>query len=227
MKTLSTLLIIFFSINTLASGFDSLGGNEELLERAKRYKKNKKVRIVQKRSVDRYNRLELSLMAGSSAGGDAYYNTNQYGGLVDFHITPKFSVGYKYQSFSNSLNSEGERVFDTAQLNPRDTNNVIDLDFPVDSHQGVVSWYPIYGKTNFFDLTVIHFDIFTSLGAGTMNLDKGNSNITSFSAGTGIWWNNHLTSRFEINYQAYTDFVGGNTRANSLVSGNFLIGVLL
>ena len=69
------------------------------------------VSIVQNRAVDRNMRLELGVNYGLVGGGEAYYQTQNLGANLDFHINPHWSVGARYYHSFNSLTSEGQAVF--------------------------------------------------------------------------------------------------------------------
>ncbi|MBX9768540.1 MAG: hypothetical protein K2X47_14800, partial [Bdellovibrionales bacterium] len=70
--------------------FDSLGGNDVLLERARSLNPTSTVSIVQERVVDRRMRFEISPEIGRTLGGDSYQTTHRFGGNLNFHITPKW-----------------------------------------------------------------------------------------------------------------------------------------
>ena len=116
------LLILIVSALSLANAYaekklnkmDSLGGNKEIIKKAKELDSNNKLRIVQRRSVDRNWRLELGVNYGMIAGGDPYTNTQNVGGNLDVHINPMWSVGARYFKHYNELTPEGKRVFNDA-----------------------------------------------------------------------------------------------------------------
>ena len=129
--------------------FDSLGGNEPIAEKAKAMDPENRVQIVQKRTVDRNLRLELGVNYGLVAGGDPYYNTQNFGGLLDFHITPKFSIGARYYTSTNSLTSEGQSQYDNYRHNPgvgRDGNTVFDIAYPIETYMGTIIASIVTGK---------------------------------------------------------------------------------
>ena len=105
-------------------------------------------------------RLELGLSYDAVTGGDTYFQTNNVGYMLYFHITPRVSIGARYFDSYNKLTSEGERVFDDARERQAagDLNYLRpDVDYPVSTTMGTITLYPLYGKLNFFNLGVGFF----------------------------------------------------------------------
>jgi outer membrane immunogenic protein len=236
MKTLVVLLISSLSLTALAAekinlkkDFDSLGGNAEIVGRAQALDPDNKVKIVQNRAVDRHNRFELGVNYGLVSGGDTYMRTQNLGGNLDFHFTPKWSVGVRYYKSYSSLTPEGRDIYDDAnrQFQAGHKYNVPAIDYPIDTGLLVVNWYPIYGKLNLFDLGIAHFDIYTLLGYGKMFLDSGSTDTYAAGGGVGFWWTQNIASRLEIRYQPYTDLLQGEHRHQDSVVFTASLGVLL
>lgn len=213
-----------------ASDFDSLGANEGIVKRARALNTKQQVRIVQKRAVDRDLRLELGIAYGGVAGGNSYLNSQPLMGAVDFHINPRFSLGFRYAQYANQLSKEGQSQFEiarNAQQSGQLDYTIPDLDLPKSSMMGMLSYYPIYGKLNFFDLSVVQFDLYLTGGYGQMDLKSGTTSTWTAGGGVGFWWNQYLSSRFEIRHQAYQDKVYTGTRDVGMIIGTFGIGLLL
>ncbi len=234
----SKLLSIFASVLTVvgvttanaASDFDSLGANEGIVKRARALNTKQQVRIVQKRAVDRDLRLELGIAYGGVAGGNSYLNSQPLMGALDFHITPRFSVGFRYAQYANQLSKEGQSQFEIARDAQRSGQldyTIPEIDLPKSSMMGMISYYPMYGKLNFFDLSVVQFDLYLTGGYGQMDLKSGSSSTWTAGGGVGFWWNQYLSSRFEIRHQAYQDKVYTGTRDVGMMIGTFGIGLLL
>lgn len=215
------------------SDFDSLGSNEAILKRARSLSTQQQVRIVQKRAVDRDLRFEIGAAYGGSAGGNSYLNTQPISGMLEFHVTPRFSFGGRYTSYANQLTQEGESQMEAARTAKEAGRpfDVSDIDVPKSSYMGTVSYYPMYGKLNFFDLTVVQFDFYVLAGYGQIEMKSGNSAMWTAGGGIGFWWNKHISSRFEIRQQGYQDRVttssGTSTRDIGLTIGTLGIGILL
>ncbi len=185
-----------------------------------------RTRLVQGRAIDRDWRLEFGVNYGPTAFGDSYLNTQTLGGIVNVHITPRFSLGVQYAKAFNQLTNEGQTRFSQAQ---------VEISYPTDQVMGVINWYMTYGKINLFDWRTVQFDIYSLAGYGQINTSRTlNGQEVAQSAGTwtagagiGFWLAKHLTSRFEIRYQNYSDKSYSGSREMNLIIGTFGLGVLL
>lgn len=241
MKSISVLLMILISSVSMAQGksgkridfskdVDTLGGNKALLEMAHAIDPENRARIVQKRVVDRYNRVELGLSYGGLFGGDSYVRTQNLGVSADFHITPRWSVGARYVDHGNSLTNEGARAFreaEEAYATGGRSFSVPDVDYALRSAMAVLNWYPIYGKTNLLDRGIAQFDMYFLAGGGQIQLSSGWTGLTTAGVGIGVWINNHVTARGEIRYQNYRDqIITGERNINGAVA-SFGLGWML
>lgn len=223
-------LAMLASVGQAQSDFDSLGSNEGILKRAQALSTKQQVRIVQKRAVDRDLRFEIGGFYGGVSGGNSYLNTQPYGGMLEFHVTPKFSVGARYSSYTSGLSSEGENQFNAAraaQAAGRTDYSVPEIDAPQSSVMGTLSYYPMYGKLNFFDLTVVQFDFYALAGYGQMQTKNGSSPMWTAGGGVGFWWTQHFSSRIEIRHQSYSETLLQGTRGVGAMIGTVGIGLLL
>lgn len=214
---------------TMADDIDSLGGNRELMQMAENIKSQTRTRIVQDRMVDRNLRLELGLSYGSTFGGDAYLNSSTLGAQIDFHITPRWSIGARYYDYGNKLTSEGKRIFQQAKENYEAGGRAyaVDIDYPETAALAVVNWYPIYGKTSFLDLGVTQFDLYLLAGGGQMTLSSGSTSVLAAGAGVGVWVTPRVSTRLEVRYQAYEDQPVTGARNLDTVVGSLGIGFML
>ena len=210
-RTIISLIMITLVSPALAKSpkvsddLNSLGVNRDLVKKAKKIRPGNKIKIVQKRAVDRHWRLEGSLGYGAIAGGNPYLDSRQLGFNLDLHITPRWSVGANHYRFDNDLSSEGSRFYDAGSQN----GLVPDLrDFPENATIGHISWYPIYGKINLFNWNVTQFDIYLTAGYGQIQLaESGATDLLTAGGGVGFWLTNWLSTRFEVRYQTYEDTV--------------------
>ncbi len=185
---------------------------------------------MQKREVERDNRVEIGINDGIVAGGDPYTNTNNLGGQIDYHFSPKFSLGARYYQSANTINSEGKRVLEQAdrirQTDPSYPRP--DIDHVKDTYLGTISWYPFYGKLSLADLAVTQFDIYFMGGAGTVNLGSGSATTYTGGLGVAFWITNHFSTRLEARYQGYKDNPSdGSSRQMDLTVLTLGIGLLL
>lgn len=214
MKRLTLLALSLLAINAwsddLTSKMDALGANKDLMRKAKAIDPHNRVRVVQNREVDRHMRLELGLNYGMAAGGDPYVNTSVLGGQMDFHLTPRWSVGARYYNNNNTLTAEGKQVFDDAEARAAANNANYRrpaIDYAKDIWLGVLNWYPVYGKMNLFDAGISQFDIYFLGGAGQVNLSSGSSPAYTAGGGVGVWFTQHFATRLEARWQGYSDKV--------------------
>ncbi len=191
----------------LMEDFDSLGGNDVLLEKAQAVKPETKVQIVQDRIVSRKNRHELNAEFSQIVGGFSYLSTRNVGANYNYHITPRWSVGAKYAYYFNELSPEGQAIVDKYDEltfgEDSEKSFVPELDWPLQSYLALVNWYPIYGKMNLHELGILHFDVYLLGGYGNIELKSGETQTWTAGGGMGLWFSRHFTGRLEARYQTY------------------------
>jgi outer membrane beta-barrel protein len=210
-----------------AKDVDGLGGNEDLMKMANSLNPEAKSRIVQDRIVDRRNRLEFGINYGGSFGGTTYLETQNFGGSIDYHITPRWALGGRYFNYGSKLTPEGERAFQEARVGNNAQTTVPDIDTPQHSEMAIISWFPIYGKTNFFDLAVAQFDVYILGGGGQIALASGETSILTGGIGLGLWMTRHLTARAELRYQSYEDQIHSGPRTINSAAATVGLGWIL
>lgn len=233
-KLISLIAIVLFSANSFADimqDFDSLGGNDVLLDKAQAIQPETRVQVVQDRIVDRRLRHEISPETGLVAGGFTYLDSNFVGLNYQFHITPRWSVGAKYSYYFNELSPEGEGLVNkydelTAGQNT-DTAYVPELDWPLQSYMAVANWYPVYGKMNLHDLGILHFDVYFLGGYGQVQLKSRNTDTWTAGGGLGMWFSQYLSGRVEVRYQNYLAETFEDSKSLDLTVVSFNLGVML
>lgn len=209
----------------LLKDFDTLGGNDVLLDKARALNPDSSISIVQDRVVSRRKRLELSPEVATVLGGDAYNSTTMFAMNAHYHLTPRWSVGAKYAYNTNRLRDEGRYLINDTAVSG--AGQIPDIDYPKSEISALVNWYPIYGKMNLYDLGVAHFDVYALGGVGQITLNSGGTMTYTAGGGIGLWWSQHLTTRAELRYQTYeAQRYDGSTRMNLTVAG-IQIGYLL
>lgn len=204
--------------------FDGLGGNKILLEKAQALNPEVQTTVVQSRTVSRRMRFELAPEASSTFGGDTYVRTQSFGLNGYFHLTPRWALGARYKHFSNKLTNEGEtmvsRAYDDYQARPRDpTAGVPQLNYPKNEMMALAHWYPIYGKINWIERSVVQFDSYVLAGAGTIELNSGSSSTYTGGLGLGLWFSPRFSTRFEMAYQRYeASYFNGPTNLDLTVA---------
>ncbi len=238
MKTtiFSIILISLFNLTlahaetkSLKTQFQTLGDNSEVVERVQKLDSRQKVRVVQNRMMDRTNRLELAANFGALSGGDAYVETKNLGLMLQYHLTPRWSFGLSYEKAYNQLNREGQIRYDNAfACAPNCTSTVPKVDFPLDTKLISVTFYPIYGKLNIFDMGITQFDLYTTLAYGQKTLNSGVSDVIAGSVGAGVWLNSFITARLEGRFETYHDLISsGDKRAQNAMSIIASLGSML
>lgn len=206
---------------------NSLGADEQILDKVKSYKSKEKIKVIQRRAVRRSNRLEFGVNYGVFSGGDPYTNSNAFGGQIDYHFNPQFSVGLRMNKYTNYLNAEGKNVMDFSVNNPSAVASTFDLDNILSSQTVSLNWYPVYGKMNLFDWKVAQFDFYFLVEGGQMKLESGDSTTMAYGGGLGVWLAQNISTRMEVKYQTYSDVVISGSRDQEMLSINFALGFLL
>jgi outer membrane beta-barrel protein len=210
----------------LLKDFDTLGGNDVLLDKARELNPDQRISIVQDRIVQRRNRLEIAPEFASVLGGDAYNHTDGFALNAYYHITPHWALGAKYEYDANSVRPEGQNLIDQA-LKESDRNLIPDIDYPKGQALALVDYFPIYGKMNFFDVGVVHFDVYAVAGGGQVFLRSGNTATYTGGGGIGFWFSQHLSTRMELRYQTYQAQHFSGAEKMNLTVASLQIGYLL
>lgn len=232
------LLLVFFASSLcvgkgILEDFNSLGGNDTLLQKAQVLAPQSQVKIVQKRIVQRFNRHELSPEIGFTSWGTTYFNTSSVALGYHYHINPHWSVGLKYSYYLNKLTPEGDKVIERAieAVNQGkmgdDLAAIPAMNWPEQSYVVQLHWYPIYGKLNVYNKGVVHFDIYTILGIGQIDLRNEETMIYQAGMGVGFWISQHLTSRMEYKYKTYDVELYSGTRTMNTHELGLSIGYML
>ncbi len=232
-STFSVLALTVLSSNFAKADandeLESLGSNQQIVRRANQLDAHTRVGVVQGRTVDRHWRFEIQGVYTPLNTGDSYLNTQDIGGEIDLHITPKFSLGVRYQKAFSSLTSDGQQQYQAANTARGNGSaySVPQIDAPQSQLLAMADWYMFYGKMNFFDLSVVQFDVYSLAGAGQVQFASSNSPTWTAGGGIGFWLTNHLTSRFEVRYQTYTDQSYSGSRTLNTIAANLGFGILL
>lgn len=212
--------------------FDSLGGNAILFERARQLEPEKDVRVVQSRTVNRRQRVELDFDMARAFGGETYMNTRTVGLAANYHFNPRLSAGLKYSYAFNTLTAEGRALVDRAaadfQVNPENPSVPFpELDYVKSEVLALGQWYPIYGKLNLMDRAVAHFDVYGLGGGGQIWLRSGPTATYTAGLGVGFWFQRQFSARVEMRYQTYrAQYLSGEQKMD-LTIGSVQVGYLL
>jgi outer membrane beta-barrel protein len=201
----SLLLVTSAGANNLKNEISALGADGDILKRVKALSPRNRIRVVQKRSVDRNLRFEFGGGFGAISGGDPFLSTKVLLGRADFHLTPRYSLGVQYSSFDNDLNSEGKNRAELAKKYPNNDNLIPKTDHAISSTMAIFNWYPMYGKVNILDSAITQFDVYFLLGAGNISLQSGDTSVATVGGGLAFWISQHISTRLEVRYQTYED----------------------
>lgn len=236
-KILFALLLVVTSLQASTeeketSEFDSLGGNSILLEKAAALQPEFNKSVVQSRTVNRRHRVELNSLFGGVFGGDTYTRTHSMGLGMQYHFTPRWSVGVRFEKNFNRLTTEGQALVERAErdfkYNPTNpTATIPDLDYPLQTATANVNWYPIYGKFSWLEKNVVQFDVYGLLGAGQVVLKSSTTSIQEVGAGMAFWMNQSFSTRVEMKYQNYQALYVNGPQKLDLVAGSVQVGWLL
>lgn len=229
MKKLILMTLFFSSLafanEDLSTQFQSLGGNEPLLEKVKALEGMSRVEVVQSRTVNRIKRLEIGFDLLGTAGGDPYFQSSGFGLTARYHINPHWMLGVNYTYFTNKLTREGENLISDTETTG--TAIIPQMDYLKSQTMALIEYAPIYGKISFGGERVAQFDVYGQAGYGQMDLSLGSSSTYSVGGGVGIWWNNNFSTRLEMKYQNYTAQDLRETKPMDLTVGSIQLGYLL
>lgn len=192
---------------SLLNDLNTLGENKFLSPYIQQNSTSQEVSVVQNRFYSRENKQEL--LVGSSYGisNPAYFISMATNLAYKFYLKPKWSVGFKYSYFLNTLSPAGVQIIKEAikksKLNP-DAATIPDLDFPKFSYAATASWYPSYGKFNLFN-KIMYFDLFVSSSLGQIVLKNKPSFLFALSLGSSFWLTKQWTARFEMQNKLYKE----------------------
>jgi outer membrane immunogenic protein len=205
--------------------FDSLGGNDVLLEKVKSLAGESKVSVVQGRVVERTHRFEISPEYGSFVGGDSYLKTKSIGLNINYHINPRWSLGLNSAYYFNELSAEALNLINDTSVTG--TGIIPAIDHPKSAVMASLAWYPIYGKVSWFGSATSQFDIYGLAGAGQVQLRSGATSTSQAGIGIGLWASQHLSVRAEVKYQNYRAQTFAGPQNMELTATSVQLGYLL
>ena len=218
------ILFLFFSFLLQAenSRFNELNASPEASQKMNSSLVYRPSMIaVQKRTVDRSWLSEFSAGFSPAISGSPYTYTGSFDFGYQLHLSPQFSVGFKYSYFLHKINKEGNEMVFNLQRIPLLLSHA-----PKTSYQFQAYWYPIYGKYIVMN-RVIHFDIYTVASFTKQDLNRLKE-VPAGSLGLGLvtWWNKRLNSRIELVGQYYKYETKGLTQEAILTYANVSLGLL-
>ncbi len=178
-----------------------------------------KLYIVNTRYSSLVNRHEFTLLGANNFTADSHLSTAHVGASYRYHINSTWSLGLRYNRYSNKLTPSGERLFSEQRMLP-------DTDYAFNSSEIFANYNTIYGKLRITDDTLVYFDQYISLGAGKIKLASGEQNHGFADLGLSFWLGNHISTRIGVKNEFYTQKkVTGNKNVHNAF-GYFELGYL-
>jgi outer membrane beta-barrel protein len=151
-----------------------------------------KLYLVNTRYSSLTNRHELTLSGANNFTAESHLDTKQAGASYRYHINPKWSLGIKYNTYTNELTQAGKDLFNKEKLLP-------DTDYALKSTYGFASFNTIYGKLRWSPQTVVYFDQYIALGYGDVDLARGAQKMINLDLGFSFWLGKHMSTRIGVN----------------------------
>ena len=212
--------------------FDSLGGNQIILDRAQALAPEKQVSVVQNRTVPLDKRFEIAPEFAGTFGGDSYNQTKTAGMNLHYHFNSRWSIGAKYEYAFNTLTPEGkamvQNAIDDYNKNPDSPSAAYpQINYPKSQTMALVNWYPFYGKMNLLDKGIAQFDMYFLAGYGQVQLLSGSAPTYMGGAGMAFWVSNNFSTRGELRFQNYKSKLISEEKNMELTIASLQLGWLL
>ena len=154
--------------------------------------------VVQGRFVPKKHLSELSLGTSATVKGVVYSHSGSFDLSYRFHFNNYWSAGFQYSWFWNERNEEGDSLikkFNRVPLNLKYARK--------QSVRFLIDWYPFYAKAVVWN-KVIHFDIYTTLHFGSLELIlKNKVPYGGLASGFVFWLSQKCNVRIELNQTLY------------------------
>ncbi len=199
MKRALFILIFLLFQPVKGESIDELVKDEKALESSFRFS-NSSLQIVQKRWLDRRFLSELSLAFSHILKGFEHLNSSSISAGYRFFLNNHWSFDLKYSWYFHSITSQGEDEIVRWNRIP------LEMRYPKKhSYMGGISWYPLYGKSVFYN-HLVYFDLYFSLSMGVIELIRQEKFSPSGSVAMGIvfWLNKNFNARIETQGFYYT-----------------------
>lgn len=178
-----------------------------------------KLYIVNTRYSSLVNRHEFTLLGANNFTADSHLSTQHVGASYRYHINSDWSLGLRYNRYSNKLTPSGARLFSEKAILP-------DTDYAFNSKELFVNYNTIYGKLRITDDTLVYFDQYISLGGGKIKLASGEKTHGFVDLGLSFWLGNHVSARVGVKNEFYNQqrITGSKNIHNAI--GYFELGYL-
>ena len=197
---------------------------------------DKKIYVLQNRKYRKAGHVQLSVLGGTSLG-ETYRTVYQVQPRLGTWFNEDFGIEGFYSARFNSVNNAYRALAQAIGTNAVTQSPYIR---EIKSEIGVLlNWAPWYSKINVFN-TILYFDWYFSLGAGSMQTDIGpktkddsvagpswkTENLVAFYAGTGQMFHvsEHFFGRLDVLGRFYSASVYGGlpgAPADTTIFSNF------
>jgi outer membrane beta-barrel protein len=154
--------------------------------------------VIQERYLPLRLKLELSVGAALNVSGNSFLNTQQVEGGLRFHLNDRWSLGLTYAMVSNKFTAAADRLLDTEGIIP-------DLAYAKSRSDATIGYNVFYGKLRLSADQVFYFDQYVALGAGIMQLSRGNSTAAVADAGFAFWLGKWGSARIGVKDYYYNE----------------------
>ncbi|MCB0408213.1 MAG: outer membrane beta-barrel domain-containing protein [Bdellovibrionales bacterium] len=155
------------------------------------------IAVIQRKFLPKTQRFEIAGMAMGSVNNPFFSNLG-FGIRGSYFFTEKHAIELQYYFLSNS-----ERDV-TANLRDKRNVETKSLTTPKSYMGAAYKWNPIYGKFTWLNQTIVPFDLFFTIGAGTTKTDLGNQEPTiHIGSGQVYAISKAMAFRWDISWNFY------------------------
>lgn len=156
-----------------------------------------KLGVVQNRMYTKANRVEFGLFGGFLSG-DPFWSTYDLGGLLGYHFSEFVSIKANYWKSYNSSSSARDKFLLRTGV---DTNsNLVEQFYSLE-----MAFAPIYGKLNFFDVSIIYYDVHFPVGLGMMDTESGRYLAPYIGVGNRIFLSHSVALGIDYRWIIYKE----------------------
>jgi outer membrane beta-barrel protein len=188
-----------------------------------------KVIVLQNRKFNKAKGFEFGVHGGVTLAS-AFFNTLNYGVHADYYFNEYFGLEGFYTSHKSTANADQRQVDNFL--------NDFGFDARKEYHQPItfwglgLMWAPIYGKFAFFRRNIIHFDIFSTLGAGRLFTESNYTDLGGrnqdhtcpvIGVGTRVFIAKYFSLRFDLKHSLYKLYYAPVTNGEVTAPGATLL----
>jgi outer membrane beta-barrel protein len=171
---------------------------------------DQKVLVIQDRKFTKAKKIELGTHLGLTKA-NPFYSTISYGVHGAYHLDEYFGIEGFFNGSTSQLTADAKQINEF--LDKASFSSVKEYQKPTLFGGGALLWSPIYGKFAFFRRSIIHFDIFASLGLSVMKsetnhpLGKNQTHIGSLeSIGMRVFLAKNWALRLETRHNVFRSY---------------------